>query len=55
MTSVTMTVNRQLVAAEVDPTTLLVQFLRESLRLTGTHVGFFDGLAPRYRWPSFGK
>jgi carbon-monoxide dehydrogenase small subunit len=39
MTSVTMTVNRQLVAAEVDPTTLLVQFLRESLRLTGTHVG----------------
>src|SRR5258705_9602879 len=26
-------------AADVDPRTLLVQFLRENLRLTGTHVG----------------
>src|ERR1700746_1216106 len=27
------------VTANVDPRTLLVQFLRENLRLTGTHVG----------------
>ena len=27
------------VKANVDPRTLLVQFLRENLRLTGTHVG----------------
>src|SRR3981081_4929032 len=27
------------VPADVDPRTLLVQFLRENLRLTGTHVG----------------
>jgi len=34
-----MTVNGKQAAAEVDPRTLLVQFLRENLRLTGTHVG----------------
>ena len=34
-----MTVNGKAVAAEIDPRTLLVQFLREQLRLTGTHVG----------------
>jgi carbon-monoxide dehydrogenase small subunit len=34
-----MTVNGQSVTADVDPRTLLVQFLRENLRLTGTHVG----------------
>jgi carbon-monoxide dehydrogenase small subunit len=34
-----MTVNGRHVSAEVDPRTLLVQFLRENLRLTGTHVG----------------
>jgi carbon-monoxide dehydrogenase small subunit len=34
-----MTVNGKLVSAEIDPRTLLVQFLRENLRLTGTHVG----------------
>ena len=32
-------VNGQPVQAEVAPHTLLVQFLREQLRLTGTHVG----------------
>src|SRR4051812_18755953 len=32
-------VNRTRVAAEVEPRTLLVQFLRDELRLTGTHVG----------------
>ena len=32
-------VNGNPVNANVDPRTLLVQFLRENLRLTGTHVG----------------
>jgi aerobic carbon-monoxide dehydrogenase small subunit len=36
---VMMTVNGRPVAAEVEPRTLLTQFLREHLRLTGTHVG----------------
>jgi aerobic carbon-monoxide dehydrogenase small subunit len=36
---VAMTVNGKAVAADVDPRTLLVQYLRENLRLTGTHVG----------------
>lgn len=39
MTQVTMTVNGETVAADVEPRTLLSQFLREHLRLTGTHVG----------------
>jgi carbon-monoxide dehydrogenase small subunit len=34
-----MTVNGKDVSANVDARTLLVQFLRENLRLTGTHVG----------------
>ena len=34
-----MTVNGKAVTADVDPRTLLVEFLREHLRLTGTHVG----------------
>jgi aerobic carbon-monoxide dehydrogenase small subunit len=36
---VTMTVNGQSVAGEIEGRTLLVDFLREGLRLTGTHVG----------------
>ncbi len=32
-------VNGAAVAANVEPDTLLVNFLRETLRLTGTHVG----------------
>jgi len=32
-------VNGQAVSADVPPNTLLVQFIREHLRLTGTHVG----------------
>ncbi len=32
-------VNGKAVSADIDPRTLLVQFLRENLRLTGTHVG----------------
>ena len=39
MATVSMTVNGKAVTATVDPRTLLVQFLRENLRLTGTHVG----------------
>ena len=37
--SVTMTVNGQSVTRDVEPRTLLVQYLREHLGLTGTHVG----------------
>src|SRR5918992_329008 len=36
---VQMTVNGKPVAAEIEPRTLLTQFLRDHLRLTGTHVG----------------
>ena len=36
---VTLTVNGKPVTADVEPRTLLVQYLRENLRLTGTHVG----------------
>jgi aerobic carbon-monoxide dehydrogenase small subunit len=39
MPRVSLTVNGKSVADDVDPRTLLVQFLRENLRLTGTHVG----------------
>ncbi|MEY4092115.1 MAG: hypothetical protein RLZZ496_1297 [Pseudomonadota bacterium] len=39
MASVSMTVNGKQVSATVDPRTLLAQFLREHLHLTGTHVG----------------
>ncbi|HEU4519315.1 MAG TPA: (2Fe-2S)-binding protein [Microvirga sp.] len=39
MATVSLTVNGQSVTADIDPRTLLVQFLRDNLRLTGTHVG----------------
>ena len=39
MPAVSMTVNGKPVTADVDTRTLLVQYLRENLRLTGTHVG----------------
>ena len=39
MQTVSMTVNGKAVKADVDPRTLLVQFIRDNLRLTGTHVG----------------
>ena len=39
MVHVSMAVNGRQASAEVDPRTLLVQFLRDHLRLTGTHVG----------------
>ncbi len=34
-----MSVNGKPVSAEVEPRTLLVDFIRENLKLTGTHVG----------------
>ena len=39
MASVSMTVNGHAVTREVEPRTLLVEFLRQHLDLTGTHVG----------------
>jgi carbon-monoxide dehydrogenase small subunit len=39
MATVSMTVNGKAVSGNVEPRMLLVQFLRENLRLTGTHVG----------------
>jgi carbon-monoxide dehydrogenase small subunit len=39
MAQVSMTVNGKARTATVDPRVLLVHFLRESLRLTGTHIG----------------
>jgi aerobic carbon-monoxide dehydrogenase small subunit len=39
MPAVSLTVNGKAVNVDVDPRTLLVQLLREQLRLTGTHVG----------------
>ncbi|MCU0816439.1 MAG: (2Fe-2S)-binding protein [Cypionkella sp.] len=39
MTKVTMTVNGKAVSAEAEGRTLLVNYLREGLGLTGTHVG----------------
>lgn len=43
MTTVSMTVNGKSVSADVEPRTLLVQFIRDHLRLTGTHVGCDTG------------
>ena len=37
--TVSMTVNGTPVSASIDPRTLLVQFIREHLKMTGTHVG----------------
>lgn len=41
--NVTMTVNGKRVSGAVEPRTLLVEFLRETLRLTGTHIGCDTG------------
>jgi len=38
-TTVSMTVNGKKVSGSAEPRTLLVQFIRETLGLTGTHVG----------------
>jgi carbon-monoxide dehydrogenase small subunit len=39
MTAVSMSVNGKPVSVDIDPRTLLVQFLRDELRFTGTHIG----------------
>ena len=39
MPTVAMTVNGKSVSGEVETRTLLVEFVRDQLRLTGTHVG----------------
>lgn len=43
MAKISMKVNGQTVSGEVEGRTLLVQFLREELELTGTHVGCDTG------------
>jgi carbon-monoxide dehydrogenase small subunit len=39
MVKISLTVNGRKVTADIDPRTLLVDYLRSTLRLTGTHVG----------------
>lgn len=39
MAKISLLVNGEPTTADIDPRTLLVQLLRENLRLTGTHVG----------------
>lgn len=39
MTKVTMTINGKAVVGDVEGNTLLASFLRDDLRLTGTHIG----------------
>jgi aerobic carbon-monoxide dehydrogenase small subunit len=39
MTTLTLKVNGKAITREVEPQTLLVQFIRETLEMTGTHVG----------------
>lgn len=39
MATVSMTVNGSAVSADIEPDTLLADFIRENLTLTGTHVG----------------
>ncbi len=41
--SLSLTVNGKAARAEVDPRTLLVEFIRNQLALTGTHVGCDTG------------
>lgn len=41
--SLSFTVNGKVVTADVDPRTLLVEFIRNHLALTGTHVGCDTG------------
>ncbi|MGH8796798.1 MAG: (2Fe-2S)-binding protein, partial [Caldimonas sp.] len=36
---ISLTVNGKAVTTNVDPRTLLVQLIRDQLKLTGTHVG----------------
>ncbi len=41
--TLSLTVNGKAVTADIDPRTLLVEFLRNNLGLTGTHVGCDTG------------
>ena len=41
--TLSLTVNGKAVSADVEPRTLLVEFLRDELALTGTHVGCDTG------------
>jgi aerobic carbon-monoxide dehydrogenase small subunit len=43
MPSLTLTVNGKSTTRSVEPATLLVQFIRDTLQLTGTHVGCDTG------------
>jgi aerobic carbon-monoxide dehydrogenase small subunit len=42
-TSLSITVNGKRIDAQIDPRMLLVQFIREHLALTGTHIGCDTG------------
>ncbi|HXP73807.1 MAG TPA: 2Fe-2S iron-sulfur cluster-binding protein [Stellaceae bacterium] len=44
MTAISLTVNGHAVSAEVEPRTHLADFLRDQLRLTGTHLGCEHGV-----------
>ena len=44
MRNVTLSVNGQMVTAKVEPRTHLADFLRDHLRLTGTHIGCEHGI-----------
>ena len=44
MTAISLTVNGRAVLAEVEPRTHLADFLRDQLRLTGTHLGCEHGV-----------
>ncbi len=44
MTAISLTVNGRAVSAEVEPRTHLADFLRDQLRLTGTHLGCEHGI-----------
>ena len=44
MTAISLTVNGRAVSAEVEPRTHLADFLRDQLRLTGTHLGCEHGV-----------
>jgi aerobic carbon-monoxide dehydrogenase small subunit len=44
MTAISLTVNGRAVAADVEPRTHLADFLRDQLRLTGTHLGCEHGV-----------
>ena len=39
MVAISMTVNGKAVSGDVEPRTLLVEFIRQNLKLTGTHIG----------------